>query len=116
MWSTSSLGAREASGVGGSASVPEEETLRGCHLGGQSGAHGTLLLQGKGRGAVAGSLHDRLNGGMAMTSADEADVEAVTSAHVMVAWAWKPGGEPRRGWAARVASGRGRDQRCRGPL
>jgi hypothetical protein len=42
-----------------------EETLRGCHLGGQSGAHDMLLLQGEGHGALAGagSLHDRLDGG-----------------------------------------------------
>jgi hypothetical protein len=44
---------------------------------------------------------------MAVTSVDEADGEAVTSAQVVVARTGKPGGEPPRGWAARVASGRG---------
>ena len=29
-----------------------DETLRCGHLGSQSGAHGTLLLQGEGRGAL----------------------------------------------------------------
>jgi hypothetical protein len=43
---------------------------------------------------------------MAVSSVDEVGGEAVTSAHVVVALA-RPGGEPRRGWAARVASGRG---------
>jgi hypothetical protein len=31
----------------------EDETMRGSHLGGQGGAHGTLLLQGEGRSALA---------------------------------------------------------------
>jgi hypothetical protein len=39
-----------------------EKTLSDCHLGGESGAHGTLLLQDNGRNALAGSLHDRLYG------------------------------------------------------
>jgi hypothetical protein len=29
-----------------------DEMLRGGHLGSQSGAHGTLLFQGEGRGAL----------------------------------------------------------------
>jgi hypothetical protein len=44
---------------------------------------------------------------MAVTRADEAGGEAVTSAQVVVARTGKPGGEPRRGWVARVTSGRG---------
>jgi hypothetical protein len=105
--STSSKAARWC--LRGDRRMPEE-TLRDCHLGYQSGAHDTLLLQGKGRGALAfaRSCHNRLDGGqaMAVTSADEAGGEAVTSAQVVVALAGKPGGEPRRGWAARVVSER----------
>jgi hypothetical protein len=45
--------------------MDEDEVLRGGHLGGQGGVHGTLLLLGEGRGALAllrGS-HDDLDGG-----------------------------------------------------
>jgi hypothetical protein len=44
--------------------MPEEKTLRGSHLGGESSAHGALLLQGEAHNALAvtGSLHDRLYG------------------------------------------------------
>jgi hypothetical protein len=73
--------------------MPEEESLSGSHLGGQSSAHGTLLLQGEGRSALAveGSLHGCLDSG------DGRDQRrrgrrgggggAVTSAHVAVVWA-----------------------------
>jgi hypothetical protein len=58
----------ESRGEGGlrdDRTMPEDEMLRGGHLGGQSGAHGTLLLQGESRGAfaVVGSSHGRLDGG-----------------------------------------------------
>jgi hypothetical protein len=45
--------------------MPEDEALRGGHLGSQSGAHGRLLLQDECRGAlaIAGSSNDRLDGG-----------------------------------------------------
>jgi hypothetical protein len=43
----------------------EDEALRGSHLGGQSSAHGMLLLQGEGRGmlAVPGGSHNSLDHG-----------------------------------------------------
>jgi hypothetical protein len=44
---------------------------------------------------------------MAVTSAEEAGDETVTSDHVGAARAGKPNGEPRRDWASKVASGRG---------
>jgi hypothetical protein len=45
--------------------VAEDEAMRGGHLGGQGGAHGTLFLHDHGRGVLAllGGVHGCLDGG-----------------------------------------------------
>jgi hypothetical protein len=59
------VGVESRGGLGCERRMTEDEALRGGHLGGQSSAHGMLVLQGEGRGALAllrGS-HDGLDGG-----------------------------------------------------
>jgi hypothetical protein len=57
MRSVSRSEARGSSGVTGGSAWAAEEALRGGHLGGQSGAQGTLSLQGEGGGALPRGCH-----------------------------------------------------------
>jgi hypothetical protein len=87
---------------------PRNEALRGGYLGDQSGAHGTLWLQDKCRGAlvVARSNNNRLDGDDGRNQRLGSRREAATSDHVGAARAGKPREEQRCRWAAMVASGR----------
>lgn len=56
---------RVGRGLMGNRKMPEDETLHGGHLGGQSDAHGTHLMQCECRSAlvIEGSRDGRLDGG-----------------------------------------------------
>jgi hypothetical protein len=82
--------------------MTEEESLSGSHLDGQSGAHGTLLLQGEGCSAlaVARSRHSCLNSGDGRDQRRRGR-RGGGGGHVVGPWGvarvGKPGGETRRG-------------------
>jgi hypothetical protein len=82
--------------------MPKEDTLRGCYLAGQSGADGTLLLQGMGHGAltIAGSLHGRLDGG---DGRDQCRRGQRGSSDISP-WSGCAGGEARRRASTRLGS------------